>query len=417
MGLKRMRCDIGKTISDVSKEVGISKEYLRDFESGRRQLEMDDIQKLSKCYAQDTDKIYEEIKSMRKESERDIESMSEAISKYGYFPNAQRAIDKEMKIFLYLMNDIWDEFNKKYFGNIEDNPNSIVEKMLDFKYSLLKKEALKYNNKCQPNAFIYTYSIESSPKQCWIEIYSGDETKGGYWLMLIKDFGVNILAYDFPEEFEELVIKIKKKMGDSKQDLRIFHYYPNEYVEINEKGKQLFRSENIHFKIKEKRGNRLYRRIMKAKDLPNMFFRSNSDCRCKEHKKGICPMKSDVVPNEDNGCSYCEGIMKSWEAREFIIGKITDDKFRNLKSFYEFKEKYTEHGKMFYEKYREESENIYRYAYIFSNFEIHASDNIKIYNGSNYENGRHRTKIAKNMGIEIPVLWGTYEKMDEELIE
>lgn len=419
MSLKRIRCVKGKTITDVSKEIGIEKEYLRGFESGRRQLEIEDIQKLSKCYAQDSNKISDAIISMRKENERDIESMSAAISKFGYFPKAKFANETKLKAFLYFINDMWDEFDKEWSGYIEDNPNAIDKKILEFKFSFLKNEALKYNRlNYQPNAFIYTYNIDSCPKQCWVEIYNEDETEDGYCLMLIKDFGGNTLVYDFPEDFKELVLKIKKKMGDSKKGLRIFHYYPCEYVEIDENGEQLSGDKKLPtYNIKEAQENRTYRRVMKTKDLPGIFFSSDSDCRCKDNKKGICPMKSDIVPNEDNGCSYCRGIMKSWEAREFIIGKITDDEFRNLKSFHEFKENYPEYGKIFFDKYKYASDKIYKYAYTFSNYQIYASDNIKIYNGRDYENGRHRTKIAKNMGIEIPVLWETCEKMDEELIE
>lgn len=416
MGLKRIRCVKGKTITDVSKEVGIEKEYLRGFENGRRQLEIEDIQKLSKCYNQDVNKIYDAIASMRKENERDIESMSVAVSKFGYFPNAYNSNETKIRAFLYFINDLWEEFNKKCFEYIEDTPNDIDKKILEFKYSLLKEETIKYKTfKPEPNAFIYTYNIDYCPKQCWIEIYNEDETEDGCWLMLIKNFGGDTLAYDFPEDFKALVLNIKKRMRDSKKNLRIFHYYPDKYLEIDEYGEPLFN--NTSPKIKDYIENRLYRKLVKAKELPRISFYSDSDCRCKDNKKGLCPMKSDIIPNEDNGCSYCRGIMKSWEAREFIIEKITDEEFRSLKSFHEFKEDHPEYGKIFLDKYKNESVQIYEYAYKFSNYQLYASDNIKISNGGDYENGRHRTKIAKNMDIVIPVLFSNYEKSDEELIE
>ncbi|WP_316572047.1 hypothetical protein [Neobacillus sp. YIM B06451] len=149
------------------------------------------------------------------------------------------------------------------------------------------------------------------------------------------------------------------------------------------------------------------RKHIDAKKIIKPTFQSAKECGCKEDRIGLCPMSSDLIPDEENGCDFCRKVKGTWDIKERILGLISEDDLKHL-DYYDLDEKdnvkhiidscfkelgYLQAGILFsFVKQNCSFEN--------DNYAIRVEGNGKV-----IAEGRHRVKIAQNMGIEIPVHW------------
>lgn len=408
MKLKEMRRIKGLDIRDVSRETAISLDLLYAFEKGKYLLSDEDIMKLSSCYDQDFDEIKSSFKNLREGALDDVHELITPFLEYGYFPLIRQCDDEEKKTFIYLMNVIWEYY---YKGLIRATNKSTSEIMKSFKEYFLVNE-LRFDSS---NAFIYTYNIENAPNSCIVKLLDTTKTTDGSLLIKICELSTISSITSYKNEFMKLIEMIRTRSNVSKDKVRIFHKDCMNYVEFDLNGDQMEIRSNIPEEVYNNK-SRIYREIRSSEDMPHIYFHSDSDCRCSEDKIGNCPMKNNNIPSDSDGCSYCRMIKNIWEAREFLLKKISEEEFKNMQCFYDFQKSHYELCKEFEKRYGREAMKLYDLAYKFSNFRIYNGDNIKIVENS-YENGRHRSKIAINMGIDIPVLILTDKVRSDELLE
>ena len=136
-------------------------------------------------------------------------------------------------------------------------------------------------------------------------------------------------------------------------------------------------------------------------------FQDMKEAGCKKDKIGTCPMTSNCIPNDENGCQFCRKVKETWVIKEKILSIISESELKQL-DYYELDDgdavkqiivsRFEELGYLqgdvllsFVKQYCSFSND---------NYAISVADE-----GKGTVDGRHRVKIAQNMGIKIPVHW------------
>lgn len=139
----------------------------------------------------------------------------------------------------------------------------------------------------------------------------------------------------------------------------------------------------------------------------NPTFQGVQEAGCEEGKVGTCPMMSDLVPDKKNGCEFCRKVKGTWIIRTKIIELIDENDLKNME-YWELDDD-NEVKKLINKSYRELGyligDPLFDYVKQYCSFEDDRNA-IRVQNqGKQIENGRHRIKIAQNLGIKIPLHW------------
>jgi hypothetical protein len=144
-----------------------------------------------------------------------------------------------------------------------------------------------------------------------------------------------------------------------------------------------------------------------ASKIIKPIFQNANESGCKKDKIGSCPMMCDLIPDEENGCDFCRKVKETWDIKEIILSIINEDELKHL-DYYELDKK-NPVKQIIDSRFEElgylQPDVLFSFVKQYCSFE---NDNYSIRveeNGKVISEGRHRVKIAQNMGIEIPVHW------------
>lgn len=433
--IANIRRKIGKTKKDVAAETGISLEHISFLEAGRRILTKKDLPLLAKalkCKESDL------VGSPSDFHPNDIEVMAESLSKFGSFDGAYGTEDYKLEAFMMLLNDMWRWFRDFESARYIKQPTELIE--------LFKRKMIRYiledlnANMHGTRKFPFTIQGFSSPSVCMVELYDTNETQDGKYTVVLE----NIIGTSVTNDCETYIPAIVKQILEHNPNVSIIkkdaegYLYPNmRFIErYMHSGEEIYHeikignnnrepkwiTTNLDLKSKfEEPESRTYRRIVRARELPDPFQRRPGTDRC-IGKTGHCPIVTGAVPDQMNGCEKCRDIALTWKSREWLLGKIEEEEIRNYDSYafeHRHPDLFTTLGQHFAGDNKEDTRSLYYFIRAYGGYSYRESviDVNENQIGIGFTDGSHRTKIAQNMDLNIPVAWTTYNKIEAELLE
>lgn len=424
MDISRLRRKTGKTVDDVVEETGLSKEYLVALEEGRRKLLDREAQILSSIYKKTTDEMQNDSWS------RDSDNLVNAIKKYGCFNSIELYDEDQLKIFVNMINDMWFYFSQIFYDKrlflYRDNMQHEEHLMSFVNYEslkrLIKRSAYEYGSS---RGFPFTIYGFESPSVCWVELYDAEETADSINTVVMEDICGTSITNNTLEYIDNLSQQILIPKGWNSKRSRIkflerrFEHGKCTYAEWKiGRNEVKFCNGELCLKKSNKPEGRIYRRMMRARELPVPFKKGEYFCRSEESNP-YCPVKDNRLPTDKEKCTYCKGITQAWQAREWLLERLSDEEIRSIHSICVLEEKHPEIYNEFLRLYGNnsfhEAELVYDRSYTFGSYSLNNCIHASKYG---YVNGMHRTKIAQLLDIVVPVNWETYDKIENcELIE
>lgn len=441
MTFGQLRRNRGMTITDLALAANMSIEYITAIEEGRRVPNERDVATIAPIL----DVATKDLIDWSTIDSEDKDVSIEAIGKFGSFPGASIKPGYFNESFVPLINDVWRIINSHE---------------LLFSLEQLSKTLIDYTK--TKHSFPFSVFGVDSPLVVWVDMYDANQTVDGRPTIIIEHVSGISIEYEAENIIHSLVKEILYPMRwidtvseDYKRQKKksilpsIFGKSPiktkeqNDYNDIWYEEIRFLQRERIHdtfdyheitirggesvieykvnfeLKMVDDTPSRIYRRIMKARDLPNPFPKNNGNDRCEPPMVGKCPLVTQRIPDKNNGCPRCRHHVKTWNGRNWLLSRMSDKEIEGLRFFKDFMDKKPKEFKQFLEEFaennNEEARELWDSIIIASSY-YYVTTGIKL-DSKIYTNGRHRTKVAQILDIDIPVQWITEEKMDEELIE
>ncbi|WP_052429775.1 helix-turn-helix domain-containing protein [Paenibacillus borealis] len=440
LDLGTMRRKTGKTVNEVSLETRIPVRQLEGLEDGRRRINEKEITLIAKAFGCSESEL---IGAPSPYHPLDVESMTDAIRKYGSFDGAYGSSNFRLEVFISLMNDIWKWFcqseeGKHYLGHGKSlDPQEYVTR---FKKHMLRSIMydIRHGAWYNTNNFPFTIFGFNSPSTCWVELYDQDEVTDDLFTVVLENVSgtsvTNACEYYIPAIVKQILehkqISIleqdKRKSGFKYPNIRflerIWNFGKEEYthIRIRKDGSPEWSSGSLPLaEIRDREESRSYRRIIRAQDLPKPFIKGKGDDRCQNDKTGSCSVVDNVVPDYLNGCKKCRDIARTWKAREWLLTKLSDNEIRKMVPHNfakEYPDLYRYIKQNFAEDSEEQAEGLVYWIQEYGAYRSRQASPIHV-SEEGYQDGRHRTKIAQILDMTIPVIWHTTDRMNLELIE